>query len=322
MKINVRNIARELEPSLGISGVNAIDVKIMDKIIQLPMTVPNRVELLYAENAHNSLNPQLIQNVVRLNNIEYIRKTSVQNKIIKDGNSLQMKYPSALIDLYIQYPQENILTQNDRAIIHELQRKLKSKFISDYETDRNQDENLFEIDILTLRNDNPNSIIVPTIDLGIRPIGLFKKKLDKVMANNFDKVNVIYRSPLENINNWNALSRTIYGKNIWCNIVGITSRWPSRLNKLSRVSTSFLYGAHTVSMGVAWGGTPNAESHTLNPKTHYFQLDANGSTYEESRTISTKLLHLEWKRAREHILAGTFYTKYIPRRKGLREFLS
>lgn len=322
MKIHVRNIAKELEPTLGNSGVNAIDVKIEGKIIQLPMTVPNKVELSYAEIAHDIQKPELIQNVAKLNNINHIRKTSMQNKIVLQGNSLQKKYPTALIDLYIQYPQDNILTQNDRAIIHEIQRRTNSKFISDYETDRNQDENTFENDILKLRNDNPDYIVVPTLDLGIRPIGLFKKKFDIVISNNFDRINVIYRSTLDNINNWNALSRTIYGKNIWCNIVGITTRWPSKLNMLSRVSTSFLYGAHTVSMGVAWGGTPNAKSHTLNPRTHYFQLDVNGSTYEESRTVSTKLLHLEWKRAREHILAGTFYTKFIPNRKGLKQFLS
>lgn len=322
MKIDVRNIENELEPHIGKSAVNAIDVEIEDRVMHLPMTVPNKVELSYAEASKDMLRPELVQNVVRLNNINTIDQILVQNKIMVQGISLQKKYPHALIDLYLQYPQNNILTQDHRAIIHELQKKLNSKFISDYEIDRNQNEKLFESDILKLRNENPNYIATPTLDLGIKPIGLFKKKLDLVISNNFDRLNVIYRSPLENINNWNTLSRTIYGKNLWCNVVGITTRWHSKNNMVSRVSTSFLYGAHTVSMGVAWGGTPNAKSYTLNPKTHYFQLDENNLTYEDARTISTRLLHLEWKRAREHILAGTFYTKFIPNRKGLKQFLS
>ncbi len=81
MKIHVRNIANELEPTIGISGVNAIDVKIEGKIFQLPMTVPNKVELSYAETAHDIQKPELIQNVVRLYDIKNVRKTSMQNKI-------------------------------------------------------------------------------------------------------------------------------------------------------------------------------------------------------------------------------------------------
>jgi len=323
MNIKVTNVGTDsYKGDKHLLGVNAIDVSIGDFELHLPMTVPNKVELSYAEVAGDPLKTPLFQYVAKVNHISAIRSSTKRNEIGDDYRNIISKYTDKLGDFYLQFPQDNNLRQTDRSIIHDIERNSGSKILTDYEVNRNQSEISFENDILALRDENPDYIVSPTLDMGIKPEELFAKKLEKIIQNGFDRFSVIYRSTLQNINNWIDLSIQLFGKNIWCNVIGIPSRWSSSKEMISTVSSAFLFGPHTVAMGYAWRSIPKVRSFTMNANTHRFQLRGSSMTYEQSRTETLNTLHSELLDARRHIIKGTFFKKYVPSKEGLNQYLN
>lgn len=321
MNISINNIGTDtFVGNRHIIGVNAIDVSIDGKKLELPLIVPNKIELKYSKIAKNYFRMPLFQMVHRAYNIKEIRCLKKAADISDDYEKLILDYKQAIGDFYLQIPQDNHLLQVDREIIHEIQVNAGARILSDYELNRSQSINDFENQILQLRQEYSNFIISPTLDIGIPDEGLFAKKVDKILEHGFDRFNVIFRSIPENITNWIDLSTKIYGKNIWCNVVGATPRWHGK-TRIGQISRAFLFGVHTVSMGYPWRGSLNMPAYNFDAATHCFELAPNRITYEQSRSDSILIQRNQNTIARRNIIAKKFFSNYVSNRKGLQQSL-
>lgn len=321
MKININNVGNDgFTGSRHSIGVNAIDVHVGGRDLELPMIVPNRIELEYSRISRHQMRMPLIQMVQRVMNISEIRNTRKQTEITENYERLLTGNRHALGDLYLQYPQDNTLQQADRETIHAIQVNAGALILSDYELDRTQSADDFEAQILQSLQEYPKHVVSPTLDIGIQDEGLFAKKVDKILENDFDRFNVIFRSIPQNITNWIDLSTKIFGKKVWCNVVGTIPRWHGK-TRISQVSRVFLFGAHSVSMGYPWRGTPDAPAYSFDANTHCFVLANHGITYEQSRTQNVFTQRVQNSTARRHIIAGTYFTDYVLNRNGLQRSL-
>lgn len=296
-------------------GANAIWVTINGVRYELPRVVPNKAEIDYSQSSGVALNSPLFQYVSRTLNVTSIRDITRATEITDDYRKY-LNSSNGMGDFYLQFPQSNTLTDRDRRLVHQIQDNAGAQIISDYELDREQTPAEFERQITETANNYPKHIVSPTLDLGILQENLLAEKLEILLDKGFKRFNVIYRSIPDNITNWIDLSHGIHGKNVWCNVVGVTPRW-HRSTMVSMVSTVFLFGVHTVSMGYPWRGTPNARAYLFNPGTHRFNLAQPGTHYDNSRAVSYVDMQIEANLARQHIINGTYYTRHVPSRQGL-----
>lgn len=322
MKIIVNNVGDDqfVGPTRRLA-VNAVDATIFGRKYQLPAIIPNKVELQYSETSGTRIDDSIIQHVQRIYDFSEIRNPVKNMEIVRDYNALITRKPHSLIDFYLQYPQDKILRDTDRDIIHKIQHDAGATIISDYETNREQNINTFASQILELRRKYPRHIICPTLDIGMKTEGLFGKKLDVIINKGFDRFNIIYRSIPDNLDKWVELSAKIHGKGIWCNVVGISPRWYGK-STISNAFRVFLFGVHTISAGYPWIGTPNARSFVFNGNTVCYDLALNGMSYEESRSVSLREQRQQLVLSRPHIINRTYFTTYVPPRRGLVQTLT
>lgn len=316
MRINVSNVGNDLfvGPNRTI-GVNAIDVEINGKKLRLPAVVPNKIETQYSQRAGIRIDTSIIQYVKRIYDISYLRNPTNCVETINEYRGMIVRNPESILDFYLQYPQGKKIKDSDREIIHDIQRKAGALILSDYETDPEQDVGVFESQVLDLQRTNPRHVVCPTLDIGMRPEGLFAKKLD-VVIKNFDRFNVIYRSIKENTDKWAQLSERLYEQKVWCNVVGVSQRWFGK-NMISNNSRVFLFGAHTASQGYPWIGASNAKLALLNGNSMCYDIVSRGMTYEETRSESLRAHRHQLILSRPQIINGTYYESYVPSKRGL-----
>jgi len=322
MKIYVKNVGKEMFTSSNgnMFTSNAIDVDIAGIKIKMQCSVPNQREIVYSEKVGvMNAGVPVFQVARQVKNISYFRLTSERALAIAQYRNLLTARPTSIGDWFLQYPQKNHLNQNDRLAIHEVQIKAGATILSDIEIDREQDENVFESDILDLRNKYPDKIVSPTIDIGIETDDLFGRKVDKIIKNEFDRFSVIYRSIPDNFPNWIDLSVRIFGKDIWCNVVGILSRWSGK-KRISNIPRPFLFGAHSTSLGLPWMVSA-VKPVNLNASTLCFDLAPAGTRYEQSRSDAIQIQDIEFANARGHTINGTFFKKFVQSKYGLQQSL-
>lgn len=322
MKIIVNNVGNDqfVGPTRSLA-VNAVDTTIFGRKYQLPAIVPNTIELQYSATSGTRIDDSIIQHVQQIHDISEIRNPVKNMEIVRDYNTLITRRPHSLADFYLQYPQDNILQNTDRDIIHKIQHDAGATIISDYETDREQNVNTFASQIRGLRRKYPRHIVCPTLDIGMQTEGLFGKKLDIIIKKGFDRFNVIYRSIPDNLDKWVELSAKIHDIGIWCNVVGIFPRWYGKTT-ISNAFRVFLFGVHTISAGYPWTGAINARSFVFNGNTVCYDLASNGISYEESRSVSLREQRQQLVLSRPHIINRTYFATYVPPRRGLVQTLT
>ncbi|MGI0073373.1 MAG: hypothetical protein ACREA3_06145 [Nitrosotalea sp.] len=301
-------------------NVNAIDVEMDTQKVLMPTIAANKMEFNYSKDSKIALGVSLTQFIQRSFNISEIRDPIKNATITKQYKKLIEEAPNRIGDFYFQYPKDNNLHQSDRKAIHKIQLDANALILSDYETNRYQNENEFETQILELRDEHPEKIVSPTIDIGIEDEELFAKKIDKIIKNDFDRFNIIFRSIPDNITNWIDLSHKIFRKNIWVNVVGTNPRWHSKYKMISQISRAFLFGVHSVSQGYPWRGG-GAKAVILNGNTLCFETPTRRITYEASRAQSVITQEIQLANARRHIINGTYFSKFVPSKRGLYQSL-
>lgn len=236
------------------------------------------------------------------------------------------KYPNHIVDINFDFVKNHIVTDKEIEAILDIQRDVKSPFLSVIEPSKEQSLDDF---IAQLENmDNPyNQRICPTVDLDTKTPGLFVQKLNYVKEN-YKRFNVKYSSLYTRYTNWLDLSEGIFGQDIWCNVTsvprGVFNGFPPYRSLLA---CTFLYGVHTASHGYGRRPTVNYEKkieskrpseypkRLLDPNTFYY--NSSSLSYDECIVRSINNITSEMKKMRQHIIDETFLTKYLPRRDGL-----
>ena len=326
MRIRVRNVGIDIhETPNNLVGANTINGIVKHHKLKSPMISPHQSELSKSEIAKIPLRSPLFQYVHIPRKDNKINEKSIKDAITEDYKKWIDKYPELITDFYYQYYPDYLPTNAERNAILDIQRDAEATILSDYETNPEQTVEKFEEQILDFRNENKKYVPSPTLDIDIRTIGLFTKKVDKLIKHKFQRFNVIFRSILTYQVNWIDLSHMLLQKNIWCNVVGVPRRFLSGTNPSSLLSAPFLYGVHSTSLGYPIirnkKNKKKISKYSFNNTTYNF--DKVYSTSEsESRTISFNDHIDELKIARKHIIKRTFYSKYIPSKSGLLEILN
>lgn len=326
MKISITNVGFDFHESQhNLIGANALDAIIGKHDLQFPMIAPHQSELKKSKLAKIQLRSPLLQYVHVPKRQSSITDTATKQDITQDYGDLLHDNPEVIGDFFYQYYPSYPPNNKEREAILDVQRNAGAMILSDYESKPEQSVEKFEQDILDLRNNNRKFIPSPTIDIGITTIGLFAKKVDKLIEHKFQRFNVVYRTVIANQVNWIDLSHRLFTKNIWCNIVGIQQRYLSKINPVSLTSTSFLYGAHSASLGYPIIRNKNQKiqklKHNFNNLTYTFD-EVDNISDSESRTISINDQINELAIARKHIINKTFFSQYVKSKSGLLETLN
>lgn len=324
MEIKIKNVGFDLyESQHNLIAVNAADATIENNELQLPMVSAHQSELLKSEEAKIFLKSPLFQYVHVPRKQNKINEKLTKDSVTQNYKNLIEKYPNLVADFYYQYYEKYPPKESERDAILDIQRNAGAIILSDYEIDPEQSVDKFESQILGLRNNNSKYVLSPTLDINIETIGLFAKKIDKLLEHKFQRFNVIFRSISTHQANWIDLSHRIFLKDIWCNVVGVPQRYLSNTNRISLLSTPFLYGVHSTSLGypiIRKKKNGPMSKYNFNNTTYHFDEIQNISD-PESRTISINDQVDELKIARKHIIKKTFFSKYIPTKSGLLETL-
>jgi hypothetical protein len=326
VRFQIKNVGIDIyETSRTLVGANAITCTTQYGKLRSPMISPHQSELSKSDLAKIPLNSSLFQYVHIPRKDNKVNEKNTKETITNDYKKWIDKYPKLITDFYYQYYPDYPPTIVERNAILDIQRDAGAKILSDYETNPEQTVEKFEEQILSFRNDNKKYIPSPTLDIDIRTIGLFTKKLDKILEHKFQRFNVIFRSLLTYQVNWIDLSHRLLQKNIWCNVVGVPQRFLSGTNPISLLSVPFLYGVHSTSLGY-----PIIRNKKTKKKIQKYSFNNNTYTFDkifsasesENRTTSFNEHVDELKIARKHIINRKFYSQYIPSKSGLLEILN
>jgi hypothetical protein len=324
VQINVKNVGFDFyESPHNLIGVNAIDATIAYHKLKFPLVSAHQSELLKSDKAKILLKTPLMQFVHVPKKGCKISEKSIKDTITENYKNIIDTHPEFITDFYYQYYPNYLPNDKERDAILDIQRDSGAFILSDYETNPAQSIDQFELQILDLRNNNSKYLPSPTLDIGMQPIGLFAKKIDKLIEHKFQRFNVIYRSIFTRQVNWIELSQKIFEKDIWCNVVGVPQRYISQTNPFSLLSTVLLYGAHSASLGypiIRNTKKTQKSKYNFNKTTHGFDKVSDMSE-SESRTISINDQIDELTVAREHIIKRTFFSEYVQTKTGLLEAL-
>lgn len=326
MRIRIRNVGIDIHESPhNIVGANAVSTTITHHKLKFPMISPHQSELSKSEDAKIYLKSSLFQYVHVPRRANKINEKSTKEKVTEDYKTLIENHPELIADFYYQYYPNYPPNNKERDAILDIQRDADAIILSDYESDPEQTVDKFESQILDLRNNNRKYVPSPTLDISMQTIGLFAKKVNKLIKHKFQRFNVIYRPILTYQVNWLDLSHRLLQKHIWCNVIGVSQRFLSSTNPISLLSTPFLYGVHSTSLGypikIKMKKNKKLSKYNFNNTTYHFDKVHNISE-SESRAISINEQVDELAIARKHIIKRTFYSKYVPTKSGLLEALS
>ena len=249
MNISIKNIGSDRFNDQ--IGSNAIQIKIGDQIIDTPMIAAHQSELKRAQKSSISLNTNLVQYIYKVRKKELIDNSQIKNKITKDIKTIIDKNPKCIVDVFFQYGKNYFPLQVERKNILQIQNDAGCPFISDYESNPNQSVSEFKEQLQQTLQKYPDKIICPTLDLVMDSSEKFSQKIDLLLECGIRRFNVIYRNMTDHQDNWITLSEKIYGKDIWCNLVGVSSQYPTNKHttiKYSYIAQAFLYGVHTASL--------------------------------------------------------------------------
>lgn len=330
-KFTIKNIGKDLfQSDLFQIGSNVIHVEIEGSDFDFPMVAPHQSEFAKAKSVGVTLESPLLQFIHRIEQEKRITNDSIMDEITEKLVNFFDENPNLIVDSYFQFWQEFLPTDAERGRILDSQYNAGSLIISDYETEINQSVRKFENQLNESLDNYPKNILSPTIDMALVPVEKLEKKIDLLFKYGIKRFNVIYRSMIDEQDNWITLSKKIYGKNIWCNVVGVPTQYYSQYNKFSLISAVFFYGAHTASLQYPRfpksSGKPvvketkKATVHLFEPNTGYFEI-VNDISDERARALSINELVKYSKKIQPKIISKSYYSKFVPTQTHLNSML-
>lgn len=320
--IVVRNVGTDFvtTPNGRILHANAAEIYYNGYTVPLPAVIPNQLEMKYAhQSSFGGFDIPIFQHVYYVDfNLDF-RDTAIKNQISNNFKKTLDANPNSLGDIFLQYREDYPIKQSHRSAWHEIALKASSKILPDIEVNIEQSAQDFINQCTDLRDNNPDHIIRPILDMGMRTNGLLEEKIKLLIKNKFPCFQARYRPIKLRFKNWIALSNAIAEQNIWCNVVGCTRRWYGK-QKISVLAPLFQLGVHSVSFGnLKVFGAFKIQPFQLDVTTLCYNPAPRGVTYPESRAdaVFTHDRHLAL--ARRHIINRDFYSYFVKSKDGTRQ---
>lgn len=314
-------------------AVNAIKATIGEAEFEFPSPAPIKSELDAAIEAKEEITPKLFQYFYQIQERYPLTRNATCNNITTTFKKLIADNPSRIGDICFDFLSNHEITSEERDAILKIQRDSDSLFLSDIETNKEQDTAALEAEIDSI--DNPkDQIVCPTLDLSTVTPGVFSAKLDFILERKFPRVNVKFASLDTYYVNWLDLAERIYKKDIWCNLTSIPRGYFNADPPFkSLLACVFLYGVHTASHNYPRRPKKNKDepkkeikkdpsewpSRLLNRNTLYF--DDSSLSYYQSRVRSINNQHLETNLYTDLIKGKTFFAEYSSKKKALTDEL-
>ncbi|MCH7647210.1 MAG: hypothetical protein IIA83_01200 [Thaumarchaeota archaeon] len=268
-------------------GVNVIRGKLGETEFEFPSPAATQIELTKANHTHIPIPRNIIQYYYQNKYNNSLKTIRHAGKLQKNYEKIMKNYPTSILDINFDYVRNYSMTLQERDFIIKLQGETNSIFLTDIETNRNQSLELFKNQLENLNNDYPEKIICPTLDINSVP-QIFQQKLQHVVSEGYDRFNVSFGGFITRQENWLTLSKEIFGKPIWCNVVNMQQRFDT-LSDLyaSNISIAFAYGIHTISVGFPRMSFEDEKESSKNKKKEIVRvLNPENLLYEETTKIT------------------------------------
>ena len=239
-----------------------------------------------------------------------------QNQISTNFLNIIDEHDPVLTDITLYYDPHEIGPERRRSFL-ELQRRLKTTFLSDIEVDKDQSITDFQNQLEYLDSIDTDQIKSPTISMS-SSLESFEGKLAIILENNrYARFNVEWGGQTNYYDRWLRLSQLISKKKIICNLVSINQKRNYSEPFESYVLKQFMIGAHSCSTGYMSGSRKNP-SNTKPQRS--FVLNENTWNYEEqpeisynlANTLSHNTLSKITRDSQQHIVDGDYFTNFVP----------
>lgn len=327
--LNIKCVKKESNEINGqFVGVNVISGQIGTIPFEFPDPAATHIELKTANLTHIPIKTKIIQFYYQDKPQNSLKKIKNVGNLLKKYEKFMKKYSNAIPDINFDYVRDYKITPSEIEMTNRIQAESEySLFLSMVEKDRNQILQKFITQLKELEEKYPGKIICPTIDLNALP-QIFLQKLQYIISEEYQRFNVIFGGFITRQENWLALSKEIFGKPIWCNVVNMQQRFETFGEPFaSNISIAFAYGIHTISVGfprMDFDDEPEAKPKKPVPRI----LNQNTLFYEKTQNFSkpqsiVKSFNLQQAEAAEmRKTVGKEFFKEYAKKDALKEHLS
>lgn len=238
-----------------------------------------------------------------------------------DYENFASKYADKIVNYSLDLTPKSSTTPDAVNVLREIQLNADSPFLFEYENDINQDANSFikqlEEAKKWLVENNSSKIVVPVLDMKIVKENRLLEKLGS-LSPEYNRINVIYKSPLKAQSNWADLKAFLKDNKIWCHMDCVLNRYDS--DRIAHRVRLYAMGILSTSIGFPFGGNGSNKKniYQFNSNTHTYELleppytpsfaGARDRTWINSLNEEIK----ELQNMREHAIKGTLYSEYLP----------
>lgn len=305
--------------SNGKLGAYALKTNIRQIGASLPTISPVQTELRRAEKRNMIIDSPFatfIDHVTSLN--DFITNYESHQT---DYENFANKYANKIVNYSLDLSPKNNITSEAVNLLREIQLNANSPFLFEYENDMHQDAKSFTEQLEEAKNwltqNNSTKIVVPVLDMKIAKEHLLLEKLG-ALSPNYNRINIIYKSPLKVQSNWADLKAFLKENEIWCHMDCVLNRYDS--DRIAHRVRMYALGISSTSLGFPFGGNGSNKNriYQFDPKSHTYELlespYAPSFAERKDRTWITSLNEeiKELQNMREHAIKGTLYTEYLP----------
>lgn len=298
----------------------ALKTNIQGIDVSLPTISPQKTELFRAGKRSMEINSPFVTYIEHVPSLDdFIANYEVCQSSYEE---FAKEYPNKIVNYSFNlHPRENT-TEEAVELLRDVQLNAESPFLFEYENDMNQDVDSLNKQLTDAKNwlikQDSNKIVVPVIDMKIREEGLFLEKLEG-LSSNYNRINVIYRSPLQIQSNWADLKAFLKGNKIWCHMDCVLNRYD--VDKIAHRVRMYAMGILSTSIGFPFGGNSSTK------KNRIYQFNSDSVTYEmvdpphtptfaekKDRTWISSLNGeiAELQKMRDYVIGKKLYSEYIP----------
>ena len=316
---SIKNSRRVTALKATINGIN----------VDLPFISPRQQEIFRAKKRKMTINSPSVTFLEHVKFpdefIDHLKTSKYNYELFARENS------DHLVNYSFNMHPDRDMSVEIRDTIREIQIETKSQFLFEHEIDINQNTNsmIGQLDQAQqwISKKKSSKILIPTIDMKISNEDLFLEKLYG-LAEKFNRINVIYRSPNQAPAQWGYLQKFLKEKNIWCHMECIWDRY--NRNKISHRASLYALGISSSSLSYGFGGGGNSSKpviYDFNQSTLLYEslkepyLPTVAEKYDRAWINSLNAEISQLQTMRDHVIKGTFYTNYISTKQNLQLYL-